>query len=260
MTGILFDLDGVFYQNGQAIAGAATTLNWVEDHHIPYLFVTNTSSRPRAAIVDKLAGFGIEVDASHILTPPVAANNWLQQHVSQPRVALYIVEDSKVDFTHCQIADSNQQPHAVVVGDLAEGWSFEVMNQAFRQLMEAPDCQLIALGLTRYWRNRDNLQLDVGPFVKALEYATDKQAIVCGKPSASFFEAAAQQLQLPPQQLIMIGDDIKGDIEGAQQAGLRGIQVRTGKFKAADLQHNIRPDAIIDSIADLPDWWSEHIA
>jgi phospholysine phosphohistidine inorganic pyrophosphate phosphatase len=29
----------------------------------------------------------------------------------------------------------------------------------------------------------------------------------------------------------MVGDDIVGDVGGAQNAGLRGIQVRTGKFR-----------------------------
>jgi len=260
MTGILFDLDGVLYQNDHAIIGAAETLNWVYDTAIPHLFVTNTSSKPRAAIVDKLAGFGINTDPQHILTPPIAANNWLTNELTQPRVSLYVAEATKEDFSKCVIITTEQQPvDAVVIGDLGEQWTFELMNTAFQQLMVSPNTQFIALGLTRYWKTLKGLQLDVGPFVKALEYATGKEAIVCGNPSASFFQAAAQQLHHPPQQLLMIGDDIQGDIAGAQQAGLKAMQVRTGKFQPSDLQQDITPDAIIDSIADLPAWWTQHI-
>jgi HAD superfamily hydrolase (TIGR01458 family) len=260
MTGILFDLDGVFYQNGQPISGAAQALNWVTKQNIPHLFVTNTSSKPRAAIVDKLAAFGITTDPQHILTPPIAANNWLANELNSPRVALYVAEATKADFSNTEIArPEEQQIDAVVIGDLGEQWSFELMNTAFNQLMASPDAQLIALGLTRYWKTSAGLQLDVGPFVKALEYATGKEALVCGKPSASFFQAAAQQLQQALEQLLMIGDDIQGDIAGAQRTGLKAMLVRTGKFQPSDLQQSIIPDAIIDSIADLPDWWAQHI-
>ena len=260
MTGILFDLDGVLYQSGEVIAGAAKTLDWVRQQRIPHLFVTNTSSKPRAAIVDKLADFGIPTDPEHILTPPIAACTWLATELRNPRIALYVAEATKIDFTDLEVASPDaQHVDAVVIGDLGTDWTFELLNAAFQQLMVSPAPQLIALGLTRYWKTPNGLQLDVGAFVKALEYPSGSEARVCGKPSPSFFEAAAKQLQLKPEHLIMIGDDIQGDIHGAQQAGLKALQVRTGKFRETDLQQGIKPDATIDSIADLPDWWEQHI-
>jgi ribonucleotide monophosphatase NagD (HAD superfamily) len=53
----------------------------------------------------------------------------------------------------------------------------------------------------------------------------------------------------------MIGDDIRGDVGGAQAAGLAGALVRTGKFRPGDLDGDIRPDVVLDSVADLPQWW-----
>ena len=259
MKGILFDLDGVVYQNGKPITGAANTLGWVQAKTIPHLFVTNTSSKPRQAIIDKLAGFGITTSADHILTPPIAASRWLKHQFDQARITLYVTDNTHIDFSAHHVCDEKtNEVDAVIIGDLGENWNFERMNNAFTQLMNCPKAHLIALGLTRYWKTAAGLQLDVGPFVKALEYATGKEALVCGKPSVSFFQTAAEQLQLAPDDLIMIGDDIKGDINGAQQAGLKAMQVRTGKFQPSDLQQGISPDAIIDSIADLPAWWTTH--
>ncbi len=54
------------------------------------------------------------------------------------------------------------------------------------------------------------------------------------------------------------GDDIRGDVGGAYQAGIRGLLVRTGKFRPEDLDGDVRPDGVLDSIADLPDWWQAH--
>lgn len=74
-----------------------------------------------------------------------------------------------------------------------------------------------------------------------------------GKPSTAFFTNALKILGCERQATIMIGDDIMGDIQGAQRAGMKGILVRTGKFRDSDLGKDIRPDDVIDSIADLPE-------
>ena len=54
----------------------------------------------------------------------------------------------------------------------------------------------------------------------------------------------------------MDGDDVRSDVGGAQAAGLGGVLVRTGKFDVADLARGVTPDVVLDSVADLPDWWA----
>jgi ribonucleotide monophosphatase NagD (HAD superfamily) len=51
----------------------------------------------------------------------------------------------------------------------------------------------------------------------------------------------------------MVGDDIEADVGGALAAGLRGVLVRTGKFRAELLESSkVTPTAILDSITELP--------
>ena len=69
MTAFLFDMDGVLYNSTTPIPGAAETLAWVRAQSIPHLFVTNTTSRGRERLVEKLAGFGIAASCEDILTP-----------------------------------------------------------------------------------------------------------------------------------------------------------------------------------------------
>ena len=256
MQGILFDLDGVIYQADKAIAGAAQVVDWVQSSNIPHLFVTNTTSKPRDAICSKLSEMGIEVDPEHILTPPVAAVHWLKSNV-EGAVALFVPAATETEFAGFRLwrGDENQNVGAVVIGDLGEGWSFTRLNQAFRCLIKDPAPALIALGMTRYWRAKDGLRLDTGPFVTALQYATAIQPLVIGKPSSAFFSTGAQRLGVSPAQVLMIGDDIRGDVEGAQQAGLKGALVKTGKFQVQDLAGRIHPDVVLESIAELPAWW-----
>src|SRR5690606_19090550 len=122
----------------------------------------------------------------------------------------------------------------VVIGDLGEGWSFSRLNAAFRQVLGG--ATLLALQKNRYWRTGDGLSLDAGPFVAALEYATGVEAVVVGKPSEDFFRLAAASMALPPDRITVIGDDLESDVGGAQAAGMRGILVRTGKFREESLQ------------------------
>lgn len=258
MKGLLFDLDGVLYVGDQALPGAGATLDWVRQEGIPHLFLTNTTSRPRSALVEKLIGFGIRIDEDEILTPPVAARHWLAQHTHGP-IALFAPEATRSEFAEFTLADdTTQDVAAVVIGDLGQGWDYAVLNRAFRLLMREPQPRLVALGMTRYWQAPEGLRLDVAPFVVALSHASGVEPVVTGKPAAVFFETAADMISCEKQDLVMIGDDIQGDIDGAQRAGIQGIQVRTGKFRDSDLDGDIRPSAVIDSIADLPDWYRTH--
>lgn len=260
MKAILFDLDGVIYQEGRAIAGATAALDRMRSLGIPYLFLTNTSSRPRTAICDRLAKLGIVVEPAQIHSPPVAAARWLQQQ-ADAAVALFVPQATRTEFKALQPWDGDPQNRvgAVVVGDLGEDWSFARLNEAFRCLMQHPAPKLIALGMTRYWKTPEGLQLDVGPFVSALAYATGIKPTVIGKPAADFFATAAAGLGVEAADVLMVGDDIRGDVGGAQSAGMRGLLVRTGKYQPGDLDGDIHPDAILDSVADLPRWWSDTV-
>ena len=258
MRGILFDLDGVLYNSEEPIEGGAEAVGWVQARGIPHLFVTNTTSRGRGALVEKLGRFGIRTDQSRILTPCIAAAGWLRAH-NDGKAALFVDRRASIEFegVPCLPDELESGARYLVIGDLGDKWDFRTLNRAFRILHSSPETALIALGMTRFYQAQDGLRLDVAPFVAALEHASGKKALVFGKPAAPFFNAAAEKLRLPPRDIAMIGDSIETDVSGAQASGLRGVLVRTGKFRQSDLDGSVRPDAVLDSIRDLPDWWEK---
>lgn len=260
----LIDLDGVIYRGDEAIPGSADTVRWLGEEGIPHLFVTNTTSRPREALVERLAGFGITVGVDDILAPPDAAAAWLKARGAK-RLLLAVPEATGAAFAGFQtltldeLVELQKKPgsdacevDAVVVGDLGDDWNFQRLNAAFRCLMQQPAPRLIALGMTRYWHAPDGLRLDTAPFVMALSHASGVEPTVLGKPSAQFFQAALERLGVTAAETTMVGDDIRADVGGAQGAGLNAILVRTGKFREEDLKLGIDPQLILDSFADLP--------
>jgi phospholysine phosphohistidine inorganic pyrophosphate phosphatase len=259
VRGILFDLDGVLYNSEEPIAGAAEAVGWVQAKGIPHLFVTNTTSRGRATLVDKLGRFGIRTDPSRILTPCIAAAEWLRAR-NNGTTALFVDPRARGEFEGVPLLPEEEEIGAqyVVIGDLGDAWDFRKLNRAFRILHSSPETVLIALGMTRFYQAHDGLRLDVAPFIAALEHAAGKEALVFGKPAAHFFKAAIEKLKLPPREIVMIGDSIETDIGGAQESGLQGLLVRTGKFRPSDLKGKVLPDAVLDSVRDLPGWGESH--
>ena len=247
VRGVVLDLDGTVYAGDTVIPGAPAVVDTLRSAGFGIRFATNTTRLSRRALVERLRRFGIDAEADDLITAPVAAAAWLRERGIRT-VALYVAAAGRADFDEFRIDE--RAPGAVVVGDLGAAWTFDLLNRAFRQLLAG--AELLAIQRNRYWQTADGLTLDAGPFVAALEYAAGKQAVTVGKPSAAFFAAAARSLDLPASQVLMVGDDVVSDVEGAMAAGLRGVLVRTGKFRPADLERETAPHAVIDSVAELP--------
>merc|ERR1719391_169864 len=150
-------------------------------------------------------------------------------------------------------ADSSD-PNSVVIGDVAEHLTFQGLNEAFQVLLKSSSVPLYSVGKGKFYREDEKLQLDVGPFAAALEFASERKAKVCGKPDATFFKAGVSALGLSPENILMVGDDIVSDVGGAQKAGLRGVLVKTGKYRPSDANHPVvKPDMIVENLKFLAD-------
>ena len=246
---VLLDLDGVLYIEDEPVAGAVAAVERLRGGGLALRFVTNTTSRSRPAILDKLRRLGFPVHADELVTPAaLAVRHCLDE--GHRRVSLLMTEEVKGDFA--ALEEDDEHPDAVIVGDLGEDFAYPVLNRAFRHVMDG--AELIALQRNRFWLRADGLSLDVGPFVAALEYATARDAYVVGKPAPGFFHEALREAGAAAGDSAMVGDDIETDVGGALGAGLAGILVRTGKYRPdAAASSGIEPTATVDSIADVPE-------
>ncbi|NXC83576.1 LHPP phosphatase, partial [Cercotrichas coryphoeus] len=194
---------------------------------------TNETQAPRAGFVRKLRAMGFDISVAEVTAPAPAACRLLRERGLRPHLLVHhdlVPEFAEIDKTN---------PNCVVLGDAAENFTYANLNEAFRLLIGMEKPVLISLGKGRYYKETDGLKLDVGAYMKALEYACDVQAEVVGKPAKSFFESALAELGVPAEQAIMIGDDIVSDVGGAQRCGMRALQVRTGKYRSV---HTLPPN------------------
>lgn len=247
---ILLDLEGVLYEGDRPVEGATAAVARLHGMGLDLRYLTNTTTRSRAGVAERLAGLGLELSATALFTPLAAARRLLAGWNAH-RIRLAAPPAAAADFDGLELVTTGPVD-AVVVGDLYKGFDWDLVNELFGLLRGG--ARLIALHKNRYCRRDDGIGLDVGPFVAALEYAANTQAVVVGKPSRDFFQLALDDMGVAAAETIMVGDDIDADIGGGQGAGLTVVQVRTGKYTSADLDHpSVRPDYRIDSIAALPD-------
>jgi len=191
-------------------------------------------------------GFGIA--EYEIISATRAALIYLRQF-DDPVCHLLLSDDVKMDFQDFRQSDSKAD--FVIIGDIGKAWSCELLNKVFNLMLNG--AQLIAIHKNRFWQTEQGLQMDIGAFIAGLEYASQKQATIIGKPSPEFFQAALTDLDLPPEQVAIVGDDIDSDIGGGQSAGLTGILVKTGKYRKAYADNSpVIPDLILASVAELP--------
>jgi HAD superfamily hydrolase (TIGR01458 family) len=253
MAAILVDVDGVLHVSGAPIAGAAPAMRRLRDAGHRLRFVTNTTTRSRAQVAEQLREMRIELDDDELQTIGVVAARALKGK----RVLALTMPGILDDLDGLQLVGMNVD--AVLIGGADEGeetgriFSYLNLNRAFHELDAG--AELYCLHKNRWWQTADGPRLDAGAFVAGLEYAADIEATVLGKPSAAYFTAALEALDAEPELTWMVGDDLESDCLGAHRHGMKTILVRTGKFRPDEVERSrVQPDAIVSSIAQLPDW------
>jgi len=248
VRGLVIDLGGTVEVDGVPLPGALEAIRLLRRQRKRLLFLSNSTTEPRTRLLERLRSHGLDLGADELLTPPAAAARLLASRGS-PACLFVVREEIQSEFAG--IPGDEDRPDYVVIGDIGERWDYPLMSRLFRLVMSG--AKLLALHKGRYWETQEGLALDIGAFIAGIEYATGIRAEVVGKPSSAYFEEAVAALGLPIADVIAIGDDVDSDIGGAQAVGLRGVLVRTGKYRDDFAARSpVKPWRVINSVADLP--------
>nr|XP_055102102.1 phospholysine phosphohistidine inorganic pyrophosphate phosphatase isoform X1 [Symphalangus syndactylus] len=198
VSGVLLDISGVLCDSGAgggtAIAGSVEAVARLKRSRLKVRFCTNESQKSQAELVGQLRRLGFDISEGEVTAPAPAACRILKERGLRPYLLIHDGVRSEFD----QIDTSN--PNCVVIADAGESFSYQNMNNAFQVLMELENPVLISLGKGRYYKETSGLMLDVGPYMKALEYACGIKAEVVGKPSPEFFKSALQAIGVEAHQ------------------------------------------------------------
>ncbi|KAL7500831.1 hypothetical protein ACHAWT_008748 [Skeletonema menzelii] len=279
IKGVLVDISGTLHIGDQAIPGAIDACRKLfqynkNQHNLEVLFLTNTSKVSSETLLHQLREMGFDESCIPNRDVIVTSINATRQYLLTNGLRPYcLVEDDLVekDFQGVEMDD----PNCVLVGLAPSKFCYDKLNVAFRLLSKLKEQKeatlldddatgedkpsLIAIHRAKYYRDSDH-QLSLGPggFITLLEQTAGVPAHVIGKPSHLFYHAALSSLGLDPANVVMVGDDVVGDVNGALGAGLGGaILVQTGKYIKGDELGNktdgIKPTLTLPSFADAVD-------
>jgi HAD superfamily hydrolase (TIGR01458 family) len=250
VDGVLLDVDGVLTVSWHAIPGAVEAVAALRRDGIPFKLMTNTTAHTREALAATLRDAGFEeIQAGDVITAPLATAAYLRAHHAGARCFLLGEADVAPDLEGVILVDEN--PDVVVVAGADDAFTWENLNRALRMLLDG--AAFVAMHRNLTWMTDEGLKLDAGAYIAGLELATGAKAEVAGKPAAAFFHSAASLLGLDPERVAMVGDDVETDVLAAQGVGMRGVLVRTGKFRQETLDRaSGTPDAVVDSVVDVP--------
>jgi len=240
IKGLLIDIGGVLYEGERVIEGAIETIKNLRKNY-KLRFLSNTSRIPPKKLHKKLINFGFDIKEEEIFTALNAAKMFLEFNACNA----YIVATNEAKE---YFKDLKGEIKYVLICDAYKNFTYDNLNTAFRYLEDG--CGFIATNKNRYFKDTDGLSLDAGGFVKCLEFASEKEAKILGKPNCDFFSLAIKSMNLEKNEVLMIGDDIQSDILGAKSCMIKTVIVKTGKFKKEDLKKG-KPDFLIGSIKDI---------
>ena len=239
---ILLDLSGVLYDGDVLIPGALEAVRRLQGSGLALRFITNTSQKTRRDLLAHLHRLGFEVEDNQLFTAVDAACNWLRQRDLRPYCLVH--ENTVSEFAQFDQSD----PNAVLVTDAAEGFTYARLNRAFQLCLEG--APLLGVGYNRYFKSGDQVLMDAGAFIRAIEFAADIEAVIVGKPNSEFFRQVLASAGTAPESALMVGDDVFGDVAGALDAGIPACLVRTGKYRPGDENSVEGEFALVDSIVE----------
>jgi HAD superfamily hydrolase (TIGR01458 family) len=245
---VLLDLDGTLYVGSQVVPGAPEAVRWLRDQGLAVRFCTNTDSVTPATLADRLAGRGFEVAPDELVTPVAVAARLLD---AAPEARVLAVAAGGIRrLLADRLAGPGEAVTHVLVADPSYGATYDDLDAAFRALRAG--AELVATQVNRVAVRDDGEHLDTGGWVRLLEYATGETARVLGKPSPEFFTAPLEALGRGAQSALVVGDDLAADIGGGHAVGAATVLVRSGKGDRPQPGAQAEPDAVVDSVADVP--------
>jgi HAD superfamily hydrolase (TIGR01458 family) len=250
IDGVLLDIDGVLAVSWEPLPGAIDAIAWLRSNDVPFRLITNTTTKTHSDLAGTLRDAGFDVRDDELITAVVATAEYLRSNHGGARCFVLSDGDASADLEGIELSELDDAD-VVVLGGANEDFTYPTMNRIFARLMAG--ATLVGMHRNLYWRTSDGLELDSGAYITGLEEATGRTAVICGKPTGPYFDAAIAMLGVPRERAIMVGDDIVNDVRGAQVLGIRGVLVQTGKFLPGDLAKvPAAPDDVLATIADLP--------
>lgn len=254
LKALILDMDGVLWRDTEPIGNLPSIFKRIDDLGLKFVLATNNGSKTITEFLDKLTGFGLILAPQQIVTSAMATGSYLTRRFPQ-KGQVYVVGSTGLKstlagygFIHDELITA-QSGLAVVIGlDLEV--NYEKLAKA---------SSLVRAGLALIGTNPDityptpqGLLPGAGTIIRAVETASEVDAIIIGKPKPELFIKALEVLGTLPHETLVVGDRLETDIAAAQATGCLSALVLSGASTLEQAQNWYpQPDIIVKDLAEL---------
>ncbi len=236
------------------IDGSIEFIKELNKQNIPYMVVTNNTKKASKVFYEYLKSLGFNFGFDKYIDPLML----LDSRVEKEAVAGYGAKEFLDTLQTMGYTLDYTNPKTVLVA-IKEDFTSDEYAQMIDFLLSG--AKLVGMHETSIYAKNNKRYPGVGAVLKLLEFATSVSYDVVGKPSVAFYNEALNRLKFQDanaefSKITMIIDDVKGDLGGAKELGMKSVFVTSGKYKSADeivpfLDDKLKPDEIFEDIGKI---------
>ncbi|ASJ15360.1 HAD-IIA family hydrolase [Thermococcus radiotolerans] len=257
---LIFDMDGVLYRGNEPVDGARELINLLKEAGVPFIFLTNNSTKDPSMYREKLLSMGIDVPEDVILTSGLATRLYMERHFEPGKVFVIGGEGlhREMERLGWGIVDVDEAREGawrevkyVVVG-LDPGLTYEKLKYATLAIRNG--ARFIGTNPDTTYPAEEGIYPGAGSIIAALKASTDVEPLIIGKPNEPAYEVARSKLD-GVDEIWMIGDRLDTDMVFAKRFGMKAVMVLTGVNTLKDVEETrIKPDLVLPSVKELLDY------
>jgi HAD superfamily hydrolase (TIGR01457 family) len=253
IKGFLLDMDGTLYLGDHLLPGGLELLDLFNQRGIPFMFLTNNSSKSKEEYHAKLIRLGIGAENARVFTSGDATVRYILEETSAKKVFLVGTPGLESTFKANGIVLVETDPELLVLG-----FDTTLTYDKLRKL-----CEYVVDGVPYIATHPDincptptGFMPDIGSMIAMIKVSTGREPdLVIGKPNRIIVDMIAAELGVRAEACAMVGDRLYTDIALGQTAGVTTVLVLSGETSREDLDSSIfKPDYVFDDLRDLGEW------
>lgn len=251
---LIIDMDGVVWKADDPIGDPAEIFRRIKQRGKKFVFATNNSTRTPQQYVERLKGFGVQVEPAQVITSSQGAAHALSKRFP-PGSRIYMIGEDGVRLALEQkgfqvLSDADVNGAKAVVMGIDRQINFQKVSEA---------TLLVRSGVPFYATNPDKTFPTprgeipgAGAWISVITTATNVTPLVAGKPFPFLMELALEILGTPRDRTLVVGDRLETDIAAAQAIGCPSALVLSGVSTRKQAESwNPPVDLILDDLSSL---------
>lgn len=241
-------MDGTIYLDGILFDNIKELIDLLQNLKIKYYFLSNNSSISTNDYLKKLKNVGLEITKEHIIISTHPTIHYLKEN-NFKKIFLLGTESLQTEFLEHGFELNDNNPQIIVLAFDKE-LTYDKLEKAAYFLQDG--LPYIATHPDKVCPTKKGYIPDTGSMIALLYESTGRKPQIFGKPNKEMLLFKLKELNLTPNDAVLIGDRLYTDIRMGNEADVTTICVLTGETSKEMIKESkFKPDIILDKATDL---------